>query len=406
MYIWLQLAAGICSSIGKTLFSAFSSVEDIYYCNDFSFLPENKKHFIKKLENKDMSEAFEIYKKCKEMHISLTGFFDDDFPKKLRNIKCPPVCLYYIGTLKDFDRTPCVSVVGSRKCSEYGQNISESFAYNFAKSGLNVISGLAKGIDVWANRGALRAEGYTIGVLGTPIDKIYPSENADDFKNLYEKGLVISELYPGCKSTRADFPNRNRLISGLADAVLVVEAGEHSGALITARDAVLQGKKLYAVPSRVGGGSAGTNNLIKDGASIATDPTDVISGITLDFPHGSEYYKPSLTARLMSYGNGKSENITDGEVPEENFTEPDNESTVSSENISEKREETEPLSDEEMCSDIEKYLSETEPLTPDEIAAKANRSVSDVLAELTVLEIEGTAESVSGNRYIKNKKRP
>lgn len=380
LYIWLQMALGICNRITLEVMSEFGSAEEIYNCRDFSFLGEGKEKYIKRLESKDTSDAFEVLKKCESIGAGVLGYYEKGFPSRLRGITAPPVCLYFIGKPRDLDNTPCIAVVGTRKLSDYGRRTAEYFAYQFSKSGAVVVSGLAKGIDVAAHRGAVRAGGYTVGVLGNPIGVIYPKENAAAFRTLYERGLVISEMYPGCPTTRADFPNRNRLISGMCDATVIAEAGEGSGSLITAKHAVAQGRKLYAIPGEVGARNAGTNELIKHGVSAATEPFDVISALQLEYPEGIEPYAPGLTEKLMSYGN-KNGHAQDKPVPQENMPE-------------EKRGERSDTSEK-----IENILSSGKSLTSDELAEKTGLGIGEVLSELTVMEIEGRVTLSAGNRY-------
>ena len=248
-YIWLQTVCGMCNSIYQQLFERFSTARAIYECEDFSFI-KGKYACLEKLEKKDLSVSFEIYKKCRNNGITILTYHDRIFPDSLRRIHTPPPVLYCKGEIRNFNNEVCIAVVGTRRMTEFGGAVAEEFAYSFAKCGAVVVSGCAKGIDTAAHNGALRAGKFTVAVLGTPIDTIYPKENEKLFFILYEKGLVISEMYPGCQSTRADFPNRNRIISGLCEATVIAEAGENSGALITARHAVAQSRKVYAIPER------------------------------------------------------------------------------------------------------------------------------------------------------------
>ncbi len=391
LYIWFQQSVGLYSRMARDIFARFGSINDIYNCEDFSFLGDSKEKYIKRLENKDTSSAFEVMKRCQALGVNVTGFYDELYPEKLRNIDSPPAVLYSIGNLRKLNDVPCIAIVGTRKMTDYGREISEKFAYTFAKSGAYVISGLAKGIDTSAHRGAVMADGFTVGVLGNPIGDIYPRENEKAFHTLYQRGLVISELYPGAPRTRADFPNRNRIISGISDAVVIAEAGEHSGALITARHAITQGKSVYAVPGAIGAENAGTNALIKNGVPAATEPYDVLAPLALVYPKTLHPYEPSMTEQLRSYGNSPKAKITTktADKPphtEENITFAEKE-TVSGDN----------------AGRILALLKTDTPLSADEISLRLNISVSDVMTELTLMEIDGTVIASAGGRYISSK---
>lgn len=395
LYIWLQLALGLYSRIAGEIFTKFTNIADIYNCDDFSFLGEKREKYIKRLESKDTSSAFEMMKRCEALGVKVTGYYDNLYPKALRRINMPPVVLYSIGDFRDLNNAPCVGIVGTRKMSDYGKEITENFAYTFAKSGVYVISGLAKGIDTAAHRGAIRAGGYTIGILGNPIGDVYPKENIRAFETLYQRGLVISEMYPGCPRTKADFPNRNRLISAISDAILVTEAGGTSGALITARHAIEQGKPLYAVPGSIGSENEGTNRLIKTGISAVTEPQDILAPLLLQYPQVINCYEPSVTAKLRSYGNAgisvkakMPENPKPkAEMPKAEQTEDEIPKTLAGSN----------------SEIILAALKNRKPMTADELTAETGISVSEVMAELTLMEIDGSVTVSIGGRYTATK---
>ena len=202
---------------------------------------------------------------------------DKRYPEKLKQIDAPPKQIYAIGNteiLNDFS----ISIVGSRLCSEYGKKMAQSIAYNLAKYDINVISGLALGIDTNAHMGCLLNKGKTIAVLANGLDTIYPSENKELAYNIIKNGGVIISEYPvGVPPKKENFPTRNRIISGLSNGVVVIEAKEKSGALITVDFALEQGKDVFAVPGNINSiYSIGSNNLIKDGAKITTCVNDIL----------------------------------------------------------------------------------------------------------------------------------
>ena len=238
---------------------------------------------------------------------------EKEFPERLRDIPDAPSFLFYRGELPD-DNLPAVAVVGSRRCSLYGREMCLKFSSRLAEAGINIISGMASGVDGFAHRGAINAGGKTTAVLGCGVDICYPVENRDIFEklsNVYEDmsdtspdkefildsigtdknavkekgrvtvrkklGGIVSEYYPGEKALPYNFPQRNRIISGLADILLVVEAGKKSGTFITVDHALEQGREIFAIPGRIGDTvSDGCNSLIKNGAGLATTPEDII----------------------------------------------------------------------------------------------------------------------------------
>ncbi len=203
----------------------------------------------------------------------------EEYPSKLLQIHNPPKKLYVKGILpKSLNLTTRnIAIVGSRDMSTYGKEMARMLARDLAKSGINVISGLARGIDGQAHRGALEGGGYTLGVLGCGINNVYPKENFELFYEMKNRGGIISEYEPDMPGLPKNFPERNRIISGLSDGVIVVEAKKKSGSLITAEYALEQGKQVYAVPGRAfDKNSEGTNNLIKMGAICVTCAEDIL----------------------------------------------------------------------------------------------------------------------------------
>ncbi len=201
----------------------------------------------------------------------------NSYPKKLLNIYDPPVALYYKGKLPD-ENIPAIAVVGARNCTQYGRHMAYELCKGFVKLGWQVISGLALGIDTAAHQGAIDGEGYTCGVLGCGVDICYPRSNIELYSDMVDKGCIISEYAVGTPPHAGQFPVRNRIISGLSDSVVVVEARAKSGSLITVEHALEQGKNVFAVPGRVGDAlSEGCNWLLKMGAAVITEADDIMN---------------------------------------------------------------------------------------------------------------------------------
>jgi DNA processing protein len=206
---------------------------------------------------------------------------DRAYPKNLRNIYDPPKALYVNGTLRDSDDV-AIALVGSRRASMYGLEMCEELAFEVALRGVTVVSGMARGIDSAAHRGALKAKGRTIAVMGSGHNDIYPPENKDLYEEIVKTGAVLTEYENDMPPLPANFPQRNRIISGLSLGVVVVEAVRNSGALITANFAAEQGREVFAVPGKVSSPtSSGTNDLIKDGARLVQSADDIMEELSL-----------------------------------------------------------------------------------------------------------------------------
>lgn len=216
---------------------------------------------------------------------------DDEYPDSLRSIYNPPLALYIRGHLLPEDQR-ALGMVGSRKATHYGINVADRFAYQLAQTGFTIVSGLARGIDTAAHQGAVKAKGRTIAILGAALDQLYPPENAELADIIAAHGAVISEYPMGRPPDRQTFPYRNRIISALSMGVLVVEAGLKSGSLHTADAALEQGRSVFAVPGRIDHPSArGTHGLIKNGAKLVDNVSDILEEFELLIPTG-ELEKP------------------------------------------------------------------------------------------------------------------
>jgi DNA processing protein len=233
------------------------------------------------------------------------------FPATLGSIHDPPPGLFLRGAAAvDLLDRPSVALVGARACSDYGAHVARSLARELAAAGAVVVSGLARGVDSWAHRGCLEAGGETVAVLGCGIDRDYPRAHAALVAEIAVRGLVVSEYPPGVAPAPWRFPARNRIVAGLALATVVVEARERSGALITADLALEQGREVLAVPGEITSGlSAGTNALLRLGATPVTCADDVLEALGLEAPKASPEDDPpgaSAAAVLGALGNGAS----------------------------------------------------------------------------------------------------
>lgn len=266
LYIWLQENARIIGAKAAELSDRLGGIEELYRADEKALLRTGlvNQRDCEALRDKSLQKAEKIYNECREKGISIMNMSDPIYPDCLRKIEDAPNVLYYKGTVRDFDNNIAIGVVGQRKATAIGKMKAEQIGYELAKNGAFVISGLAAGIDGASHRGAIKANGYTVGVLGTGIDVFYPVENAGLTRTMFKQGLVISEFPPGTKGMPVNFPRRNRIVSGLSRAVVVVEAQVKSGSLITARLAREQDKDVFAMI----GESSGCCNLLAKGLAV------------------------------------------------------------------------------------------------------------------------------------------
>lgn len=237
------------------------------------------------MESKKPEKIRHSLKRTEAMGIRFLSCADEEFPDKLRKIEHSPHGIYVKGKLPDI-RFPVVAVVGARECSGYGRDVAGYISYGLSKRGVQIISGMARGVDYMAHCGAIRAGAHTFAVMGCGLDICYPPENYSLFCEMEKRGGIISEYPPGTKPVPGNFPYRNRIIAGLCDAILVVEARERSGSLITADFALSQGKDVFAVPGRINDSlSKGCNDLIRLGAGLVQTPEDILDALELSFPH-------------------------------------------------------------------------------------------------------------------------
>ncbi len=247
----------------------------------------------------------------KQYGIKIITFLDKDYPKNLKNIYDPPVVLYVKGEILPEDDV-AIAIVGSRLASFYGRQTSEKLGYELASRGITVVSGMARGIDSSAHKGALKAKGRTLAVLGSGLLDIYPEENTALADKIAENGAVISEFPMRTIPDSGNFPKRNRIISGLSLGTVVVEAAQKSGALITADCALEQGRDVFSVPGKVDSTtSKGTNKLIKQGAKLTETADDIMEELSRELLSSSSYLRNRACQVYQIRGSGldKRENM-------------------------------------------------------------------------------------------------
>ena len=286
-WIWLSLACTPDSSTFAKLKAKFEDAKDIYDAGDREIrsVVGAKVSDCSSLVNKSLDKATEIYKFCTEKGVGILTYNDEKFPESLRNIPTPPVLLYYRGHLPDFSKGFRCAIVGTRSLSDYGRKNAFKLGYDMGSAGATVLSGMAIGIDGVAMAGAIASGATTVAVIGSGIDVCYPSVHLTLARAIVKKGCVLTEYAPGTKPDKFNFPRRNRLISGLCPATVIVEGKESSGSMITARHAKAQGREVFAFPGNVGSdGSQSTNLLIKNGAHLCTGAEDIIGRFEKEYP--------------------------------------------------------------------------------------------------------------------------
>lgn len=262
---------------------------DIHRLRDLFPLREQREKFLEEIKKRIRSEkkrrvfesdlvfyAERLQETCQHSNIQILVDVDEEYPKMLRDMECPPCVLFVRGDLEKVLSIPRLAIVGSRKCTTYGKVVCEELARALAERQVASVSGLALGIDGLAHRGSLKTNMPTLAVLGSGIDVIYPANHHLLYEEILSHGAIVSEYPPGMRPTKYTFPERNRIICALSQACLVVEAQEKSGSLITARLAAEMGRDVFAVPGNINSPySRGTNRLIRDGALPYTCPEDL-----------------------------------------------------------------------------------------------------------------------------------
>lgn len=403
-WIWLSTRKDLSDREKLRLLEHFRDAEEIYYAPEAAlkqadWLTDKGRE---SLLDKDLRPGEKILRQCADKKIGVLTFQDAIYPAKLKHIADPPLVLYYKGTLPDFDNAPVIGVVGTRKASLYGLTIAKRMGYQIAKCGAMIVSGMAKGIDRNAMEGALTAGGFTVGVLGCGVDVIYPPTNKALFHDVEEYGCLLSEFVPGTEPLGWHFLKRNRIISGISNGVLVVEAPERSGALNTARHAGEQGRDVFAVPGNIDAPTfVGCNNLLDEGAYMARSGWDVVRQYEHVYPGSVVRYtgKTELTATVDETEKQEIPEAKVAQKPKLPRKEPlkqkkdiDNEESSA---YSDGKKDIPSLTPEEQK--LYDLLRAGEMLVDDLIAA-SGMNAARVLAMLTMLQVKGIVSALPGRR--------
>lgn len=355
-WVWLQTALGVGNERSWKLIRFYNNPEEVYKNREKNtgFLNQGD---LEKLKNTTLKEAQEIVENHRELGFLVIGFDDNNYPDRLRNTAVPPLVLYATKNFPSLANKLCIGVVGTRKMSAYGREATEFLVEGLVKQSVVIVSGLAYGVDTVAHETTVKNEGETLAVVGCGLDKTYPAVNKT-LRDLIEvKGALVSEFPLGTIPFAGNFPIRNRVISGLSNGLLVTEADEKSGTLITAKWAFEDSRDVFAVPSNIfSRASQGTNKLIQHYAKLVREPKDIL-----------EEYDYLLEEQLKF--------------------------TISSTNL---KEEDIHLETEE--KEVLAFLS-YQPVHIDDISMAVKAKGMKLLEILTKLEVYGLIDAYAGKRY-------
>jgi DNA processing protein len=351
-WVGFNMVKGIGSVRFKILLDAFGSAETAWNASPEALLDAGlSRKVVESFQRVRKGVSLEqVWQRLQSMDVQVLTWDDEGYPRHLKEIDQPPPVIYIRGTLTPEDEW-AVAIVGTRRVTAYGRQVTEEIATSLARNGVTIISGLARGVDSLAHQAALNAGGRTLAVLGSGVDLVYPPENRKLAAQIIEHGALVSDYSLGTPPDGVNFPPRNRIISGLAMAVIVVEAGQTSGALITASFAAEQGRDVFAVPGNIHAPqSQGTNRLIRDGAQPLLNPQDVLEALNLTMVVEHRAVRVALPSDPVE-------------------------------------------------SRLYKLLSH-EPMHVDEIRALANMPIETVSATLVMMELKGMVRQVGGMNYV------
>ena len=418
-WVWLAESIGAGSRAYAPLLERFGSPYEIYRADEEELyrIPDVSEGELASLCDKDLVRSHKIVDYCTKNGVGILTYDNEKFPERLKKLRNSPIVLYYKGRLPDIDRRLLIAVVGTRKTTEYGEQTAYKMGYELSASGAVVVSGMALGIDGIAACGALEAGGVTLAVLGCGIDVVYPKEHKALMEAILRRGAVLTEFAPGTPPIGYHFPIRNRIISGLCQGTLVVEADAKSGALITANEALYQGRDVYALPGNIDGiNSAGTNKLLKEGAKIVTKVDDIIDDHEFLYSDSISYErlkrakdesfysrevieKYGVSSRRTSFAKKKKADDSAPDTKEQKKPVEKKEKKLFGGMLKKKKE-----ADISLLDDIEKRVLE---MLPDAGSAsvdslsRADLPASEVMGTLTMLEIKGFVECLPGGLYAK-----
>ena len=372
--MWLHLKNALFPALSIELLRHFGSAEKVYLADKEAYLAFGIKNqaLLRALMQKSLREAEKELVNAKRLGIQILGYGTEDYPKILNEIPDPPIILYVRGDASVLHKRNAFCIVGTRRSTAYGMSAALGVSEQLARCGMVIVSGVALGIDSAAHRGAVRGGGKTIGIMGCGLDVPYPRDNAEIRAAIAQNGALVSEFPLGTQPVGSNFPMRNRLLSAFSLGVAVMEAGERSGALITAKYAAEQGRDVYALPGNISSPmSAGTNQLISDGAMLLMGADAILADYVMRYP---EFFP------VQEFIEEHRNELEKKQVPE------DMESALK----------TPATSDNEK---IVRCILSKEPMHVDEIIRQSGLAAQMVLSTITILQIKGKIKEHPGNRF-------
>ena len=392
-WLWLTTRQGLDAAGVLTVLDYFVTPERAYYADreEYDQLPLAPKAR-SGLYSKELDSADRILGDCQRLSLRIMTLRDGDYPERLRQISAPPAVLYVRGKLFDFDEEAAIAVVGSRRPSQYGEMAAAKLGMELAAGGALVLSGIAEGLDTCALKGALKAGGPVVSVLGGGIDVPYPAVNRYLYEDVAAAGALISEYPPGTEPKGFHFPRRNRILSGLSLGVLAVECKLHSGTMSTVRHAMDQDRDIFAIPGAIDAPmSEGTNWLIQQGAKLVTRGEDILEEYRSRFP-GRLGRREPLSPQAVQQRLEDVEQETVASVKQET---PDEEQKPHLERVP-RAEQADRFTDDQLA--ILRALGE-ESCSADELVERTGIPARRILSALTMLQVERVVEESAGRRF-------
>lgn len=397
-WIWLATRKGLGPVGALRLLDQFGTPEKVYFADPESYsLVEGIPPYLQTaLRDKDLAAVDKILGDCDRLGLRIMTLQDADYPERMRNISDPPLVLYIRGRMPVFDEEVAIGVVGTRNPTQYGMTMAAKLGYELARGGAVVVSGIAKGLDAAALRGALNAGGTVVSVLGGGTDVYYPRENRYLYEDVAAAGALISEYPPGTENKGAHFPIRNRIISGLSQGVVAVECEERSGTMSTMNRACDQDRDLFAVPGPVGAPkSKGPNYLIQNGAKLVRCGEDVLVEYRSRYPSkvgdGPELVGQAQEQRMEEAVKDWKESA---EVPEAPAPQPKR--SPDGRELVRREEEQSRFTDDELA--VLRALGDKQRST-DELVELTQIPVRRVTTAITMLQVNGALQEGAGRRF-------
>ena len=382
LWIWFTAKRYVSPRKKLHLWEVFGDVERIFSeesFDDITWLSPKEKN---ELLDKDLAKAREISLRTRKIGGRIVTYEDSEYPELLKNIDDPPFVLYIRGEKINVDKSMTIGVVGTRRNSGIGHDITHDICYDLAQKGVIIVSGLARGIDTIASATAVNMGGRSIAVLGCGLDVIYPPENGNLYEKIANAGMLVTEYPVGMRAYPSNFPRRNRIIAGLSRGVLVTEAPKTSGSLITARQAMENGRDVFAVPRAAKDYYCGTNRLIQQGAKLVCSAEDIL----VEYPYMEKTLIPIKTPKYRKEDVLKKKEL----LPKNEQKNHNNEYKERYNEIYNK------------CDDTQKKLIEIiakEEIHIDEIVRNSGLEIAAVNTALMMMEMNGYIKKHVGNKY-------